>query len=98
VLADVQAIRESHLRYIYDLAKNILWAGGPFADWTGGINIFAVDSLEEAKKAQENEPYYANGLMYDAKYSEWVLHAPISMVAPVHKERLEKTLRELGLL
>jgi len=99
VPAEVQAIREPHLRYVHDLAKKgMLWAGGVFADWTGGINIFAAGSVEEAKKAQENEPYYAQGLMYDAKYFEWVIHAPISMVAPAHKERLEKSYRELGLL
>jgi uncharacterized protein YciI len=99
VPAEIQAIREPHLRYVHDLGKRgILWAGGPFADWTGGINIYAVDSLEEAKKAQENEPYHANGLSYDAKYSEWVLHSPLSMAAPIHKERLEKACRELGLL
>jgi uncharacterized protein YciI len=99
VPADIQAIREPHLRYVYDLAaKGILWAGGPFSDWTGGINVYAVDSLEEAKKAQENEPYHANGLFYDAKYAEWTLHIPLSMVAPVHKEKLEQAYRDLGLL
>lgn len=96
---EINAFRESHLRYVHDLEeRGILWAGGPFADWTGGINIYAVDSLEEARKTQENEPYHANGLSYDARYFEWVLHAPIGMAASIHKERLEKAFRDLGLL
>lgn len=99
VPADIQAIREPHLRYVHDLAvKGIMWAGGPFADWTGGVNIYAVGSVEEAKKVQDNEPYYANGLFYDAQYHEWTVHSPISMVAPEHKERLERAYRDLGIL
>ena len=99
VPAEIQAIRVEHLRYMKELSETgVMWEGGPFADFTGGINIFAVDSLEEARKAQENEPYYINGLFYDAKYSEWIVHTPLSIAAPIHKERLEQVYRDFGLL
>ena len=96
---EVQAIREPHLRYVFDMMqKGVLWAGGPLADWTGAILIYSVDSLEEAKRAMENEPYYANGLGFDAQYFEWVLHVPVDMADAAHKEALERAFKSLGLL
>lgn len=99
VPAEIQVIRVKHLQYIDDISKRgILWEGGPFSGGAGGMIIYAVDSIEEAKKIQENEPYYANGLSYDCQCFEWTVHAPLGMASPAHKERLEKTYRELGLL
>jgi uncharacterized protein YciI len=99
VPADLQAIREKHLHYVYDLGeRGIVWLGGPSADLMTGLNIYAVDSVEEARKAQQNDPYYANELWYDDEYFEWIVHAPLDMVAPIHKERLENSYRALGII
>lgn len=97
--AELNNIRESHLRYVYDLGKNgIIWAGGPSADFTAGLSIFAVDSLEEAKKAQQHDPFYAHGLHYDDKYFEWTIHTPLSKVAPEHRERMKDSYGGLGIV
>jgi uncharacterized protein YciI len=96
--ADLQSIRLMHLQYVYDISKRgILWLGGPTAEWTASINIFAVDSLEQARGAQQNDPYYVHGLFYDDIYFEWIIHAPLSKVAPAHRERLLKSYRDLGI-
>ncbi len=98
VPADLQAIREQHLRYVYDISKRgIVWAGGPSADLSGSLNIYAVNSIEEAKKVQQNDPYYKSGLWYDDQYFEWIIHAPVDMIAPVHREKLEASFRALGM-
>ncbi len=97
--AELQAVRENHLRYQYDMSiKDMMWAGGPAADPTRGLNIFAVDSLEEARKAQQNDPYSVHGLFYDDEYFEWTVHMPLGKTAPAHRERLEASLRSLGIL
>jgi len=99
VPAELEAIREPHLRYWYDLwQRGIVYAAGPSADWTIDLAIFAVDSVEEAKKARENDPMYVNGLFYDAKYFEWVVHMPVSKAPPAHQETLKQSYRELGII
>ena len=96
---ELKAIRRNHLQYMYDISeKGILWLGGPSADQSAAFNVFAVDSLEEAKEAQQNDPYYAHGLFYDDKYFEWIIHMPLSKASPVDRERLEESCRELGII
>ena len=99
VPAELQAIRNQHLRYAYDLwQRGITCAAGPSADWTMDISIFAVNSIEEARKAQESDPMYVNGLLHDAKYFEWEVNMPISKASPVHQETLKRSYRELGII
>ncbi len=60
-----------HERYMTDLwQRGIFWAGGP-TDSTTSIEIYSVDSVEEAKKAQRNAPLYVKGVLYEDKYLEW---------------------------
>ena len=67
-----KAIGEEHGRYMADLwQRGIFWAGGPSADPTIGMEIYAVDSVEEAKKAMRNAPLYVKGVLYEDKYFEW---------------------------
>ncbi len=96
--AKLQPIRHEHLQYWYDLSKRgVIWASGPSADFTTGLTIYAVDSLEEARKLLQNEPYYVNGVFYDVKYFEWTIHLPFSKAAPAHREKLQQSFREVGI-
>jgi uncharacterized protein YciI len=65
------SVQEAHTRYMIDLwQRGIFWAGGPTAEKTS-IEIFAVDSVDEAIKAQRNAPLYLKGYLHDEKYLEW---------------------------
>jgi uncharacterized protein YciI len=80
--SELQETRSKHVRYYEDLAsKGILWLAGSWADHTGGMQIFAVDSLEEAQQIQRNDPFFVNGTMYDDEYYEWQIHTPFNKVA-----------------
>ena len=63
---------EEHPLYMSNLwQRGIFWAGGPSADGETALEIYSVDSIEEAMKAQRNAPNYVNGHLYDDKYFEW---------------------------
>jgi hypothetical protein len=63
---------EEHARYMADLwRRGIFWAGGPSADGKTALEIYSVDSIEEAMKAQRNAPHYINGHLYEDTYWEW---------------------------
>jgi len=67
-----QSVSEEHRRYVTDLwQRGILWAGGPSTHPSAGIEIYAVDSIEEAIEAQRNAPLYVRGVIYDDTYYEW---------------------------
>ena len=60
-----------HARYMTDLwQKGIFWAGGPTTQGIS-IEIYAVDSVEEAIKVQRNAPLYRAGFLHDEEYLEW---------------------------
>jgi hypothetical protein len=87
---EIQAIRASHMKYTQELIqKDILWMGGHSPNLVS-MNFFAVDSMEEARKIQENEPCYANGMFYDAMYFEYIIHIPKELASPEFFERLNK--------
>jgi hypothetical protein len=87
---EIQAIREGHTEYTRGLIeKGILWMGGHSPNFVG-MNIFAVDSLEEAKKIQENDPCYKNGLFYDAMCFEYIIHIPMDLASPAFLRRINK--------
>ena len=63
---------EDHARYMSDLwRKGIFWAGGPLDDGQTAMEIYAVDSVQEAMEAQQNAPQYINGYLYEDTYHEW---------------------------
>lgn len=96
---EAEALRREHLRYVYDLGeRGVIWMGGPSADATIGLSIFAVNSIAEAQKARRNDPYYKNGMIKDDEYYEWTIHMPLSKASPGHKAKLVETLTRLGVL
>lgn len=66
-----ESIGDGQSRYMTDLyKKGIFWAGGPTV---GGVSIeiYSVDTVEEAMKAQRNAPLYLRGYLHDEQYLEW---------------------------
>jgi uncharacterized protein YciI len=85
-----QSIREGHSQYTRELiAKGVLWMGGPSPDLVS-MNIFAADSVEEAKKLQQGDPLFTHGVFYDPMYFEWIIHIPATLASPSYKESMKK--------
>lgn len=87
----LKAIREKRVEFTRELmGKNALWMGGPAVDAPLGMNILAVDSIEEARKLQRKDPCFAEGLFYNDKYFEWDVHVAFTKVSQKLKERHKK--------
>ena len=87
----LKAIRERRVQFTGELMeKGVLWMGGPAVDAPLSMNIFAVDSIEEAIKLQRNDPCFAEGLFYNDKYFEWELHVAFTKVSARLRERHKK--------
>ena len=64
-------VQKEHTKYMTDLwQKGIFWAGGPTKE-NISIEIYAVDTVEEAMEAQRNAPLYKTGFQYEEEYLEW---------------------------
>jgi uncharacterized protein YciI len=67
-----ETVHEEHANYMADLwRRGVLWSGGPSLDEDTAMEIFSVDSVEEAMEAQRNAPIYTLGYLYDDEYWEW---------------------------
>jgi hypothetical protein len=87
----LKAIRDKRVEFTRDvMGKKVLWMGGPAIGLPLSINVFAVDSIEEARKIQQKDPCFACGLFYDDKYFEWDLHVAFADVSPGLKARFKK--------
>jgi hypothetical protein len=99
VPSDIAAIRRARVLNEQDLIqKGLIWLGGPLsgADCQMSLNVFAVDSIEEARTLQRRDPAYVNGLFYDDQYFEWTIHLPFRKVSPSHKAKVEQGFKEAG--
>lgn len=64
--------RPAHLEYIFALrAEGKVHEGGRFADGSGGMVVYRVDSLEEARRLAEADPIVAGGARTYVLH-EWV--------------------------
>lgn len=96
--AELQAIRRNHVLYVHNLCeKGIIWASGPSSDFKSGLNVFSVDSINHARKAQRNDPFYINQLFYDDKYFEWIIHEPLEKTCAAHRERIIENMKACGI-
>jgi uncharacterized protein YciI len=67
-----KSVQVEHTHYMTDLwQRGIFWAGGPCAKGQPSIEIYSVDTVEEAMKAQRNAPLYLKGFLYGEEYLEW---------------------------
>lgn len=58
-----QTYRPDHLAYLDELNKQgKIFAKGAFADGSGGMVVYIADSLEEAQKLAEQDPYVTKGV------------------------------------
>jgi uncharacterized protein len=58
-----QELRPQHLAYLEDLkTQGKIHAKGPFVDGAGGMVVYIAESLEEASKIAESDPYVREGV------------------------------------
>ncbi len=93
-------IVKEHFRYQFGYLwqEGLTWAGGPLGNYIGTLQIFAVSSLEEAKKVVENDPFYIKEIFYDNEFYEWFIHMPFSKASIAHKENLRLSLTNIGIM
>jgi uncharacterized protein YciI len=49
------------------------YAGGPFADRSGGLITFEAETNTEASEIVENDPFVSEGLLESKWLKEWML-------------------------
>jgi uncharacterized protein YciI len=63
-------VHREYLKSLYDAGK--LLESGPFADDTGALIIYEVESLEAAKEQFAQDPYnITGGIVESVTYHEW---------------------------
>jgi uncharacterized protein YciI len=69
---DIAAHVVAHVEYHRALkAKGKILCGKPMVDFTWGLAVLKVDSLEEAKTFIENDPTIKHGLFLDYEIIPW---------------------------
>lgn len=93
-------IVKEHFRYQFGYLwqEGLTWAGGPLGSYNASLQILAVNSLDEAKRAVENDPFSVQGIFYDNEFYEWFIHAPFGKASPAHKEQLRLSLIKTGIM
>lgn len=93
-----EAIRNEHLRHVNRISqKGITFAAGPFRDFSGGIRILSVNSVEEARSVTREDPFFKHGHHYGDEYHEWIIHMPLDKASALHKEWLTQSLKVIGI-
>lgn len=70
----VAAIRPTHRAYLHGLLeRGQLAAAGPFADGTGALFIYEVDTVDAARALAEADPYTLGGVIKQQTITPWVL-------------------------
>lgn len=49
------------------------YAGGPFADRTGGLITFSAPSMEDAERITRDDPFVAENLLEQTWLKEWLV-------------------------
>lgn len=69
-----QAYWDDHARFmdsLFESGKVIL--GGPFADGTGSMVIYAAESVEAARKIFLGDPWTEKDVLVAAEFKEWTI-------------------------
>ena len=67
-----QRVRPKHREYLWSLANDgKLLHAGPFADDSGALLIYEVDSQEEAEAMLAADPFSTEGVIVDSTIHEW---------------------------
>ena len=70
-LERVRAVAPQHAAYWRDLGL-AGYMGGPFADRSGGLITFEIDSLEEAEGIIAADPFVREGLLESSVAKQWM--------------------------
>ncbi|MBN1367039.1 MAG: hypothetical protein JW967_03845 [Dehalococcoidales bacterium] len=73
------------------------WAGGPSADLSIVLNIYAALNLQMAQFFNESDALVRWGIMSDFRYFDWCIHMPLRKVSPGHKIALITLLKSAGI-
>jgi uncharacterized protein YciI len=93
---DLTAIREKHVFHQHAVAKmGVIWASGPAVDFSVALQIYSLDSLEEAKRLVHEDEYYKAGVWHSDEWFEWNLHMPLDKVAPEVKEAMRRADKDI---
>jgi uncharacterized protein YciI len=74
----VAEIAPDHAAY-WDSLELDGYAGGPFEDRTGGLIVFACDSLEHARWHVEGDPFVGHNLLTASWLKQWSVQSPASV-------------------
>jgi len=67
-----QQTRPGHRAYLRSLLEaGKLRESGPWADDTGAMIVYEVETIEEAERMLDADPYRAAGVIADARIKEW---------------------------
>ena len=68
----IQSIRPTHREYLKQLRENDqLAASGPFTDDSGALIIYEADTVEEAEKLLQGDPFHTNGIFLQYRIRPW---------------------------
>jgi uncharacterized protein YciI len=69
-------VHREYLRSLLDAGK--LMMSGPWADDTGALIIYQTESMAEAERVLDEDPYRSAGVIANARLKEWrvVMRAP----------------------
>ncbi len=71
-----QDLRPQHLEFLGQNERaGRIFARGRFADGAGGLVIYMAESLDEARKVAENDPYIVSGARA-LELHEWEMKLP----------------------
>lgn len=66
----VRSVAPQHTEHWHSLNLNG-YAGGPFADRTGGLITFLVDRPDQAEEAVTNDPFVREGFVERSWLKQW---------------------------
>ncbi len=67
----VRAVAPEHASYWHGLGLGG-YLGGPFADRSGGLIVFEVDSVQEAERLVVDDPFAREELLDSSVVKQWV--------------------------
>jgi hypothetical protein len=67
----VREVAPDHAAHWQDLQLDG-YEGGPFADRSGGLIVFAADSADHARQLVGGDPFVRHGLLADRWLKQWM--------------------------
>ena len=85
----VAQVRSQHLRYVVTLLdQGRLITGGPYADGSGALFVYDVESMDDAREIVANDPYTMRGVVAAHELKRWKVVAAAPALLPDPDSRL----------